>query len=426
MSSDDNLCCPTCHDVFQEPIILECSHSFCKVCWETWCRHSSTSNCPVCKKRSSSADPPRNLALKNLIETVLQEKSSRSSCEPSALCGLHLEKLGLFCLDHQQPVCVVCSHSKLHANHSFSPIDEAAADCKNLLREQLRRLHEGRQLLSEEEHLCSAAATAVEAQARDLKKRIKGVFSQLKAFLADEEEARLAALKAEAQEKQERMRSKAREVGRELEEVSDTVRSTEELLACESVQFLRRYKASAARVQESLPQLEYYDPGGPIDARDHVTNLTVVVLDKMMDAFKEAYQSPNAIEVPPGANEENTSLTNQVPARSVLPPPPVPPYSLLPQASDNPNPNPNRKPSPHGKTFMRIRRKEKRSPTAPNSDSIYTEVDATDHSPTSDLPLSLHEVNFLMPDNRKLKLRQKPGKGNSDMTKKRNLFLWQR
>ncbi|KAF3855646.1 hypothetical protein F7725_016369 [Dissostichus mawsoni] len=88
--------------------------------------------CPVCKTRSLMDHPPCNLALKNLCETFLLERDQRS---PEALCSLHSEKLRLFCLDHQQPVCVVCRDSRTHTNHRFRPIDEAAQDLRESSRD---------------------------------------------------------------------------------------------------------------------------------------------------------------------------------------------------------------------------------------------------------------------------------------------------
>uniref|UniRef100_A0A3Q0S6Z6 RING-type domain-containing protein n=1 Tax=Amphilophus citrinellus TaxID=61819 RepID=A0A3Q0S6Z6_AMPCI len=34
----EHLSCPVCHDIFQDPVILSCSHSFCKACLQRWCR----------------------------------------------------------------------------------------------------------------------------------------------------------------------------------------------------------------------------------------------------------------------------------------------------------------------------------------------------------------------------------------------------
>ncbi|XP_023279987.1 zinc-binding protein A33-like [Seriola lalandi dorsalis] len=119
--SEEDFCCPVCHDVFRDPVVLSCSHSFCKDCLKSWWRERPTLDCPVCKRRSPKDQPPLNLALKNLCEAFKQERDQRSS---ESLCSLHSERLKLFCLDHQQPVCVVCRDSEKHTNHRFRPIDE--------------------------------------------------------------------------------------------------------------------------------------------------------------------------------------------------------------------------------------------------------------------------------------------------------------
>lgn len=51
-----------------------------------------------------------------------------SDQKSEALCRLHSEKLKLFCLDHQEPVCLICRDSENHADHKFRPVDEAARD----------------------------------------------------------------------------------------------------------------------------------------------------------------------------------------------------------------------------------------------------------------------------------------------------------
>ncbi|XP_069025735.1 nuclear factor 7, ovary-like [Embiotoca jacksoni] len=120
--SEEDLCCPVCQDVFEDPVVLSCNHSFCKECLQRWWRDKPTQECPVCKRRSSKRNPPRNLVLKKLCETFLLEREQKASTESEPLCSLHSEKLKLFCLDHQQPVCVVCLDSKTHSDHRFRPI----------------------------------------------------------------------------------------------------------------------------------------------------------------------------------------------------------------------------------------------------------------------------------------------------------------
>ncbi|KAF3834600.1 hypothetical protein F7725_027158 [Dissostichus mawsoni] len=133
---EEDLCCTVCHEIFKDAVVLSCSHSFCRDCLQSWWTEKVIKECPLCKRRHSSDRPP-NFALKNLCETFLQERDQRS---PEALCSLHSEELKLFCLDHQQPVCVVCRDSEKHTDHSFRPMDEAARQHKKELQETLQPL----------------------------------------------------------------------------------------------------------------------------------------------------------------------------------------------------------------------------------------------------------------------------------------------
>lgn len=172
---EEDLTCPICCCLFEDPRVLPCSHSFCKKCLEgildgirslAW---RPPFKCPTCRKETvhnGIASLQVNYSLRGIVE-----KYNRIRVLPKmSLCRAHSgQPLNIFCATDLKLICGFCATTGDHKGHKFCALEEAY-EREKVAFEELFRVVEGWR--SAEVHSClesleGAKKKALERVSRD-------------------------------------------------------------------------------------------------------------------------------------------------------------------------------------------------------------------------------------------------------------------
>ncbi|XP_029458683.1 E3 ubiquitin-protein ligase TRIM13 isoform X2 [Rhinatrema bivittatum] len=130
---EEDLTCPICCSLFDDPRVLPCSHNFCKKCLEgilegnvrsvPW--RQSNFKCPTCRKETPSigiGSLQVNYSLKGIVE-----KYNKFKVIPKMpVCKVHSgQPLNIFCSTDLKLICGFCATRGDHADHGFCSIEDA-------------------------------------------------------------------------------------------------------------------------------------------------------------------------------------------------------------------------------------------------------------------------------------------------------------
>uniref|UniRef100_A0A8C5M061 Tripartite motif containing 13 n=1 Tax=Leptobrachium leishanense TaxID=445787 RepID=A0A8C5M061_9ANUR len=130
---EEDLTCPICCCVFEDPRALPCSHSFCRKCLEGILDGNSRNmiwrpsflKCPTCRKETAAMGV--NGYQVNYVLNGIIEKYNRLKVAPKMpVCRAHSgQPLNMFCTTDQKLICGFCATSLEHKSHAFSSIEDA-------------------------------------------------------------------------------------------------------------------------------------------------------------------------------------------------------------------------------------------------------------------------------------------------------------
>lgn len=129
---EEELTCCICYNLYEDPRVLPCSHTFCRSCLESVVQSSSNHSiwrpirlplkCPTCRSvaelpPTGIGSLPANFALRSIIE-----KYSKENDQDILTCPEHSRQpLNVYCLLERK---LVCGHCLTVGQHQGHPIDD--------------------------------------------------------------------------------------------------------------------------------------------------------------------------------------------------------------------------------------------------------------------------------------------------------------
>lgn len=251
---NEDMKCAVCHDVYKNPHLLPCFHSFCKACLDkvkkpahhslSYSRTSMVIKCPTCKKEHSLSDkgPLQNPFLASKVEELVRADAGPSrSCEQcnssevvifcsrcdNFLCSKCLdahkrmaafrehrnslleptkakktklreyqcsehtkEILRVYCRDCNEVICRDCALFS-HRNHDLKPAEKAAVDIKEELSSCSISLNDRMKTFESHNQTVAKVEQHITTYPDQLKVAIASTFDKLKAAIEERKQVLL-------------------------------------------------------------------------------------------------------------------------------------------------------------------------------------------------------------------------------------------
>ncbi|XP_077036280.1 E3 ubiquitin-protein ligase TRIM7-like isoform X3 [Agelaius phoeniceus] len=276
--------CPLCLDVFEQPVLTACGHSFCGQCLAGVLGDPPRpAACPQCRAplEPGSQRPIRSLGNMAGLARALEEVAARPRCPQ------HGKALALFCEPCAALLCAPCRDGPEHRRHRVRPAEKAARELRETLQRNLLFLQK------QKEKLKSTGDQKIE----DLQvtvmwelQRVTESFEELQQCLEEQKKALLGQLEQMSQElvnKSEEYTSRVLERQSLLDTVIAQIQEKRDQPGVEFLQDVGRILSSCEAAKAPIPE-----PVSP-ELQKSIQSLTwrsQQVVD-MVDKFRENLES---------------------------------------------------------------------------------------------------------------------------------------
>ncbi|XP_075769768.1 zinc finger protein RFP-like isoform X2 [Pelodiscus sinensis] len=315
----DEVTCPICLEYFNDPVSLDCDHSFCRTCiTQCWGGVTADVSCPQCRRTFAQGNLRPDRKLRSFVDMAreLQLQAGKEPA-PERLCEKHQEPLKLFSREDEIPICVVYDRSKGSQGHNLIPAEEAAEEFQERLQAQLKTLRAEREKLLGLKVSREKTSQKYLKQTQVERQKIVAEFQQLRQFLEEQERLLLAQLKKLDKELVRLQIDTVTKLSEQISRLSERIRELEgkcQKPASEFLQDVRSTLSSCEKVRAQQPE----EMAPELEERVRGFSQKVTALSESLREFKDTL--PAALE---------KALTAHRPASVTLDPDTVHPQLVL-------------------------------------------------------------------------------------------------
>ncbi|XP_033867959.3 tripartite motif-containing 13-like isoform X1 [Acipenser ruthenus] len=128
---EEDLTCPVCCCLFEDPRVLPCSHSFCKKCLEGILEGNGNRSwrppfkCPTCRKETTTTGI-NSLQINYSLRGIVEKYNKIKLTPKMSICRTHSgQPLNIFCSSDLKLICGFCATMGDHKGHTFCAMENA-------------------------------------------------------------------------------------------------------------------------------------------------------------------------------------------------------------------------------------------------------------------------------------------------------------
>ncbi|XP_019964643.2 E3 ubiquitin-protein ligase TRIM50 isoform X2 [Paralichthys olivaceus] len=249
-SLEEQLRCPVCLDVFTEPLILQCGHSYCRCCVRSMTMDLlGQLQCPVCRCAVDGDSPSPNVTLARIID-ALQEVSVSGGAQLES-CPQHHNPLSLYCEDELTVICGLCGSIGAHRGHKITPVSSVYSRMKEDISCLMTEFQQQKRKF--EDHICKLSynRSRITNESDVLKWVVRKEFGELRRCLEEEEVGFMQQVETSAAVLILSLQNQTDQLNQNLNRLQEAHNTLQELSNEGHLDFIMKYGSIAPRFRES-------------------------------------------------------------------------------------------------------------------------------------------------------------------------------